>query len=116
MIKRNSDITPDIHQNMRGGKGEVKIAHLLKPEEFFGKGRVFAQIDIEPGCSLGNHQHVGEIEAYYILRGEGTYFDNEEPVLVKAGDVAICDDMNWHGIENTGSETLSFMAMVIFTK
>lgn len=31
---------------------------------------------IEPGCSLGYHEHHNESETYYILRGEGDYNDN----------------------------------------
>ena len=63
-------------ENMAGGRGHVLIKHILGEEELNGKCRLYAEVTIEPGCSLGYHEHHGESETYYILKGEGNYDDN----------------------------------------
>ena len=37
---------------------------------------MFAEVTIAPGCSLGYHEHHGESETYYIIKGQGEYDDN----------------------------------------
>ncbi len=39
---------------------------------------------LEPGCSLGYHEHHGESETYYIIQGQGEYNDNGKYRPVKA--------------------------------
>ena len=66
----------DIQENMAGGKGHVIIKHILEDKELNGKCKMYAEVTLEPGCSLGYHEHHNESETYYILRGEGNYDDN----------------------------------------
>ena len=47
------------------------IKHILGEKELNGKCGLYAEVVIEPGCSLGYHEHHGESETYYILSGEG---------------------------------------------
>ncbi len=54
---------------------------------------------LEPGCSLGYHEHQGESETYYILTGEGTYDDNGRIRPVKAGDVTFTPDGCGHALD-----------------
>ena len=63
-------------ENMAGGKGHVIIKHILGEKELNGKCGLYAEVTIEPGCSLGYHEHHGESETYYILSGQGNYDDN----------------------------------------
>ncbi|MDD4599711.1 Oxalate-binding protein [bioreactor metagenome] len=114
MIKRAGTITEDIRPNMLGGKGEVKILHLLEGDEFQGKGRLFAHNIIKPGCSIGGHQHKGDIEAYYVLKGEATYYDNGEKTTLKPGDLTFTDNQQSHGIENEGTEDVEVIALILF--
>ena len=60
-------------ENMAGGKGHVIIKHILEEKELNGKCKMYAEVTLEPGCSLGYHEHHNESETYYILRGEGNY-------------------------------------------
>jgi quercetin dioxygenase-like cupin family protein len=89
MIKRGGSLPVDIVSNRFGGNGDVKFTRILEKEEFNGKGRLFAITALEPGCSLGLHKHSGEMEAYYILRGQGTVNDNGKETLVGPGDVVL---------------------------
>ena len=114
MIKRNEQLSREVLQNRFGGKGEVSIVKLIEGEQFQGKGRLFAHNTLKPGCSIGRHQHNGDVEAYYILKGEGTVDDNGVMTTVRAGDVVFTGNGEFHGIENTGRENLEMIALVLF--
>lgn len=101
-------------EQMHGGKGHVLIKRLLGEKELNGKCGLYAEVTIEPGCSLGYHEHHQESETYYILAGKGEYDDNGTKRAVKAGDVTFTPDGCGHGLENTGEENLVFMALIIF--
>ena len=63
-------------ENMNGGEGHVLIKRILNEQQLNGKCRLYAEVTLEPGCSLGFHEHHGESETYYILSGKGIYSDN----------------------------------------
>ena len=100
-------------ENMAGGDGHVIIKHVLGEKEMNGKCRMYAQVTLETGCSLGYHEHHNESETYFILSGEGEYNDNGNCRTVKAGDVTFTPDGCGHGLKNTGLEDLVFMALII---
>ncbi|MCX7779441.1 MAG: cupin domain-containing protein [Negativicutes bacterium] len=114
MIKRAAELTTEVFPNRFGGKGELKVTKLLEMDQFHGKGRLFARNVLEPGSSLGWHEHKGDVEAYYIIAGEGTVNDNGTLVQVKAGDVIYTNNGESHSIENTGTETLEFIALILY--
>ena len=94
MMTTASEHKIDKVEKMAGGKGHVIIEHLLGEAELDGKCGLYAKVTIEPGCTLGFHEHHGETETYYILSGEGSYNDGEKSYPVKAGDeVAILEAM-----------------------
>ena len=66
-----SELRVERKENMAGGKGHVIIKHILEDKELNGKCKMYAEVTLEPGCSLGYHEHHNESETYYILRGEG---------------------------------------------
>lgn len=101
-------------ENMAGGKGHVLIKDILGEKELNGKCGLYSEVTIEPGCSLGYHEHHGESETYYILSGKGDYNDNGTVRLVKAGDITYTPNGCGHGLENTGDENLVFMALIIY--
>lgn len=100
-------------ENMCGGEGHVIIKHLLGEKELNGKCGLYAEVTLEPGCTLGYHEHHGESETYYILSGEGLYDDNGNSRAVKAGDITFTPDYCGHGLVNTGIQNLVFMALII---
>lgn len=100
-------------EQMAGGKGHVLIERLLNEEQLNGKCGLYAKVTLEPGCTLGVHGHTGETETYYLLSGEGMYYDNDKSYPVKAGDVTFCEDGGTHGLDNTGDTDLTFMALII---
>ena len=103
----------EVNEFMAGGLGKVTIRHILNERELNGKCRLYAQVTIGPGASIGVHAHNGESETYYILKGTGLYTDNGKEYKVKPGDITFCDSGNSHGLKNIGEDELVFMALII---
>lgn len=114
MIKRAGTMKVDVFQNRFGGEGEVQMTHLLQGDEFNGKGRLFSRNVILPGASLGYHAHEKDMEAYYILSGEGVVNDNGDEQPVKPGDLVYTAVGQSHSIKNTGNANLELIALILF--
>lgn len=102
-----------IEEQLCGGEGRVQIRDLLDETQRIGKCGLYAEITLEPGCSVGYHVHHDESETYYILSGEGVYEDNGVTRTVQKGDVTYTPDGCGHGLKNTGAENLVFMALIL---
>ena len=46
-----------VKENANGGKGQVVVKHILDDNELNAKCKMFAEVTIAPGCSLGYHEH-----------------------------------------------------------
>ena len=66
---------------------------------------------IEPGSSLGFHEHHGESETHYIISGKGEYDDDGVKRTVSAGDMTFTPDGHGHGLKCLGDEPVVFMAL-----
>lgn len=77
------------------------------------KLRNFAMVQLKPGEEVGFHVHKGECEYYYILSGKGIYNDNGEDLEAVPGLVTFTPSGTGHGIKNTGTEMLEFIALII---
>lgn len=106
----------EIRESLRGGAGRVIFNHILEKDEMKNNARLFSKMILEPGCSVGYHDHIGESETYYILSGTGTYNDNGTDITVKAGDVTYTPDGKGHSIANTGTDNLEFIALILLEK
>lgn len=114
MIRKKTETTTQVREFVQGGKGKGDYTVLVKPEELRGHGRLFNRIILEPGASIGEHDHTNDFEVYYILNGKGLVNDNGEEVIVEAGDVIYTADGAKHSIENIGDGELDFLAVVLF--
>jgi len=113
MIVQNKLKRQEIKQNMRGGKGNIEITHVTD-NEILGKNcRLFAEITVKPGDSIGEHQHLGEREIFYFLQGKGIVIDNGKQSQIGPGDVMVTPDQSRHSVINTGDEDLVFMALIL---
>lgn len=113
MIRRKNAFRTETRENIRGGEGTIFIEHLLESKEYFNKGRMFSKITIAPGCSVGEHTHTGEIEAFYILKGEATVTDNGQTSVLRAGDVLYTQDGGSHSLTNNADTDLEYLAIII---
>ena len=115
LYRHSSDMFTQHNEHMRGGNGTVTVKHLLKPDEMLGKGRLFAELTLPPGASVGLHRHEGNVEAFYVLQGNGRYQNNDEFFEIATGDLALVDDNDSHGVENTGDIPLKLIGLILFT-
>ncbi len=103
-----------VKEGLRGGKGHVVIYHILSQEELMGHGAMYARVVIPPHCSIGWHQHVGNTEPYYIIKGQGTFIDHDRSeTIVGPGDICTIQCGQWHSMENNSDEDVEMMALVI---
>ena len=114
MIKKAAEFTTEYRENMRGGNGTVEITNFATPEYLNNKGRLFANITLKPGCSIGYHVHENDSELFYLLRGEVLYNDNGTEHTLHAGDVMICPAGAGHSIANNGEETAEVCAVIVY--
>jgi len=114
MIKRKSSYPIQHNEKMRGGDGIAVIENLLTPSELYDKGRLFAKITLEPGASIGNHVHKGEMEAFYIISGVAQYNDNGEMVTLTSGDTSLTQSGMEHSVKSVGDTPLEIIALILF--
>ncbi len=112
MVRNQQDHPTEVRPQMRGGTGSVTIRHLEKAA-LPPNARLFAQLTLTPGSSIGEHEHTGEAELFYFTSGEGTVVDDGERIPVKAGDTMLTASGHSHSVENTGSEDLVLVAVIV---
>ena len=116
MVKKQCEIPAQVSTNFKEGIGDVTLLHFLTEQEALGTGRLFAKTLIEPGNSIGEHTHQGDMEVYYILSGKALVYDNGTDVVLESGDCHICPDGSSHSIQNVGDNTLEYIAIILYTK
>ena len=112
MVIHRNEMKSESKEKMRGGEGITKFTYLADAEKEKNT-RLLAEITLEKGCSIGNHEHINEAEYYFIISGTGIVNDNGKELQVKAGDAIITPDGSSHSIKNTGNEPLVFHAVII---
>jgi mannose-6-phosphate isomerase-like protein (cupin superfamily) len=65
--------------------------------------------DIIPGDGIPVHKHLNEEEVIFIQRGTGLFSMGNKEFTVKEGSAAFVPKGVWHGLKNTGSETIRMM-------
>ncbi|MBU4438789.1 MAG: cupin domain-containing protein [Acetobacterium sp.] len=113
MIIKNETKRLEIKQNMRGGNGDIEISHIAESQILGENCRMFSQITVKPGDSIGEHQHVGEQEIFYFVQGNGIVIDDGITFDIGPGDVMVTPDQSSHSVINTGESDLVFMALIL---
>ena len=114
MIRKAADCKKVYNEKMRGGNGTVEITNFSTPEELNNKGRLFANITLKPGCSIGYHVHEADSELFYLMKGQVLYNDNGTECTLTAGDVMICPVGTGHSIANNGTEDAEVCAVIVY--
>lgn len=114
MIRKAADCKKENRENMRGGNGIVEITNFATPAELNDKGRLFANITLKPGCSIGYHVHEKDSELFYLMKGNALYNDNGVEYTLSAGDVMICPAGTGHAVANNGEEDVEICAVIIY--
>lgn len=111
MIIRAEERQQTLTPNARGGTGVFDKRDYIP--ESMANARMFAEIKLDPGCSLGVHQHTGEYEIFFFHEGEVTLTDGGAEHKMHPGDFAICYDGESHGIANWTDKPASLFAAII---
>lgn len=115
MVRKYEDQTVIGRPEMYGGQLEVTMRNLLEgPDEMNGKGRLFSILSIPVGGSIGHHQHKGESEVFYVLKGTGEFEDEGEMIPAAPGDILFTPVNGHHALRNTGSEPLDVIALILY--
>ncbi|MCL2852675.1 MAG: cupin domain-containing protein [Defluviitaleaceae bacterium] len=113
MFKTVSEQRQDTSENRFGGNGKVVMDHVMEKTDVLGNCRLFARVTLEPGCSIGYHQHDKEEEIYYILSGQAVVNDNGETRTVYPGDAVYTGNGAFHSIENQSDAPLEFLGVIL---
>jgi mannose-6-phosphate isomerase-like protein (cupin superfamily) len=97
---------------LRNGEGITHLTYLLDATTE-KNARMFAEIVLNPGCSIGYHRHDSETEYYFILSGTGIVNDDGKEIAVKQGDSVITGNGASHSIINNGAVPLVLHAIII---
>lgn len=115
MVFKPEGMRKEIVQNMRGGKGQVEIVHLVERNQLANEARLFARLTLKPGTYIGPHRHENEFEIFFVLSGKGTFYDNDKPTHIEAGDVCLTMSGETHSVENNSNEDLVLLAVIILS-
>lgn len=103
----------ELRQFLKGGEGAIHMEMFKPVTGLPAHYRMFGEMVIKPGCSIGKHTHTGESEIYYILEGEGILDDNGTERVQRAGDFSVCYDGEFHAIANKTGQDLRVLAVIV---
>ena len=83
--------------HMKGGKG---VAQCQMVDD--GLNKIMRAV-LDPGCSIGYHQHTDSSEICFILQGEASCILDGREETLKAGEVHYCPKGSYHSMENKGT-------------
>jgi mannose-6-phosphate isomerase-like protein (cupin superfamily) len=112
MIVQRSAMKTDQKEKMRGGEGIVNFTYF-GPNDTEKNARMLAEISLDPGVSIGYHQHDKETEYFIFISGAGIANDNGTEHPVKAGDMMVTGNGASHSVKNTGTVPLVFNAIIV---
>ena len=112
MIRKYNKMPTTVKEHLRGGTGST-IFKALAEEGSVQHCRLFSEITLEKGCSIGEHDHVNETEYYWILAGEGIVTEKDGDHRVRVGDLVVTGGGASHAIRNEREETLILLALII---
>lgn len=98
-----------------GGKGTLhgKFAFRREAAKKDETIKEIGWMTLQPGDSIGFHQHKNNEDTYIIVSGTGTFMNADgQSYPVKAGDVTIARKGQSHGLANTGKEPLVFIDVI----
>ena len=113
MIYKKSEMFTEHKPNLRGGEGSPLFRHLFAAEELGGRASMLAAVTLQPGESVGVHEHVDNGEVYYILEGKAMVAEDGVETELVAGDAEFCADGHSHAIRNHTDEPTVFLALIV---
>ncbi len=116
MLLTSKDKTVQLCPNLKNGEGNTILEGFKPAQGLPTHYRLFAEILLDPGCSIGEHTHNGESEIYYVLEGIGELDDNGVIRTIHPGDCVLCYDGESHALKNNTDTPLRILASVVTNK
>ena len=66
---------------------------------------------LNPSHSTTGHKHPGQEEVYIFMQGSGSMEIDERTLEVKAGDVVLIEDGEFHRVHNSSQDILEFVCV-----
>jgi len=87
-------------------KDASEIREILAPRNSSIKNQSLAEAKVLPGQTTEEHYHVHSEEIYYILRGKGRMWLEDDSKEIQAGDGIAIPPGKRHKIENNDKEPM----------
>jgi len=115
MIRKLHDMTPVRRENLQGGDGGSWNRYAIAPHDDLDGShfRMIGTIRLDPGASVGEHEHLTNEELYVIMEGEGLYTEDGVEHKVSPGDMLVLQRGHSHSIRNVGKGHLTFLAVIV---
>ena len=114
MIFKSDNMKRERRETFAGGSGGGYCLHAIAPDARIPKSRFHqaSRIELDPGAMVGEHVHASNEEIYWIVSGSGVFRDDGIEMPANPGDMLLTLKGHRHGLRNTGSEPLVFLAVV----
>ena len=109
---RREDQTRQGVQGLRGGVGETGKIALFGGEALPWNLKLAAILELEPGVSIGQHDHTGEWELFYLLEGELHGLEMGREIVLRPGDSTLTGGGQEHRLENRGTAVARVLAVI----
>jgi mannose-6-phosphate isomerase-like protein (cupin superfamily) len=91
---------------MNGGKDTVFYRRAIGPGAFASNWAFFDHLLIPVGATAGRHYHAGVDEVYFIIKGKGKIYVNDEWADIAYGDAVPVKAGEIHSLESSATELL----------
>ena len=92
----------------------IQSRQLVWPRNSPQSQATITHVTMEPGSISERHAHERSEQIWIVDRGEGILLlGNEQTELLRAGDIICTPPGEIHGVVNTGSGTLVYLAVTI---
>ncbi len=93
-------------------KGEIRSQQLIWPNNSPDAQVTITHVVMEPGSLSKRHAHTASEQIWIIEHGEGVLLlANDQTEPLSAGDIIRTPAGDIHGVENTGTEALAYLAV-----
>ncbi|NLA48881.1 MAG: cupin domain-containing protein [Bacteroidales bacterium] len=94
---------------MNGGKDTVYYRRALGPSVFASNWAFVDHLIIPAKASVGRHYHAGVDEVYFVIKGKGKVYVNDEVADIAYGDAVPVRAGEIHSLESTAAESLELI-------
>lgn len=113
MFKPKESHVTEAIVGLRGGAGATGKTTFFAPGEAPQWLKLAAVLTLEPGVTIGRHDHTGESELFYVLEGELYGYDQGAEILLRPGDVTLTGGGQLHELQNRSDKTARVLAVIV---